>query len=49
MTAQTGSPARPGGEWRLLAGASLVLAFSAVGFLVQTFGVFSAAIEHEFG
>ena len=35
--------------WALLAGASLVLAFSAVGFLVQTFGVFSAAIEAQFG
>jgi MFS family permease len=49
MRAQTASPVRAGGEWWLLAGASLILAFSAVGFLVQTFGVFSAAIEQEFG
>ncbi|MFJ2553079.1 MFS transporter [Microbacterium sp. NPDC087591] len=32
----------------LLAGSALVLAFSAVGFLVQTFGIFAAALEDEF-
>lgn len=32
----------------LLGGSALVLAFSAVGFLVQTFGIFAAALEEEF-
>ncbi len=47
----TGVPRPHGGRggWGLLTGAALVLAFSAVGFLVQTFGVFAAAIESEFG
>ncbi|MBO9627180.1 MAG: MFS transporter, partial [Microbacterium sp.] len=47
----TGVPRPHGGRdgWGLLTGAALVLAFSAVGFLVQTFGVFAAAIETEFG
>ncbi|UXW85073.1 MFS transporter [Microbacterium azadirachtae] len=49
MTTQPSPVARIGSEGKLLAGASLILAFSAVGFLVQTFGVFSAAIEQEFG
>lgn len=49
MTPSTSRSSRAHGEWRLLAGASLVLAFSAVGFLVQTFGVFSAEIEVTFG
>lgn len=40
---------RADGDAKLLVGASLVLAFSAVGFLVQTFGIFSAAIESSFG
>lgn len=49
VTSPGGPLDRADGDGRLLAGASLVLAFSAVGFLVQTFGVFSADIESSFG
>lgn len=49
MSRASGAGRRIDGDWGLLAGASLVLAFSAVGFLVQTFGVFATAIESEFG
>lgn len=44
----TSSSSRMTRGWSLLVGASCVLAFSATGFLVQTFGVFAAAIEAEF-
>lgn len=43
------SAARTGGRWSMLTAASLVLAFSAIGFLIPTFGVFSAAIEAAYG
>jgi MFS family permease len=49
MTRPAPAPARRDGDVGLLVGASFVLAFSAVGFLVQTFGVFSGAIESQFG
>lgn len=42
------SLSQPTRSWSLLIGASCVLAFSATGFLVQTFGVFATAIESEF-
>lgn len=48
VTPPSRSLGRADGDAKLLVGASLVLAFSAVGFLVQTFGIFSAAIESSF-
>lgn len=48
-THEAAIPRKSSSGWPLLVGASLVLAFSAIGFLVQTFGVFAEAIETEFG